>query len=167
MTTAFGELYDRYQDRVYRYVLSVVGRSGHEDDVFQEVFVALYKQLGASTEIRRLESYLFAIARTKCIDHLRQRKRGAATLDARDPEHAVDLPDPVDSVQEQLLRDDFSRYLALLPEHQQSAVHLRDVEGLSYKRIAEVLEVPPGTVRTLIHRGRAHIYRELRRRYGR
>ena len=63
------------------------------------------------------------------------------------------------------VRMDFNSLMSLLPEKQKSALHLKDVEGMDYETISTILNMPLGTVKTLIHRGRESIYKAIRSKY--
>lgn len=155
---AFGEIVRRYQGQLVRLCRRYVGTSDAED-VAQEAFVRAFLHVRDFDRERPLAPWLLTIARRLCLDRLRQRKVRPSAPDGM----AEELADPPTAEQEAAAHQSLRRLaaaLAKLPEGQREAVVLFHVEELPYREIAEVLDVPLGTVMTWLHRGRAQL-REL------
>jgi RNA polymerase sigma-70 factor (ECF subfamily) len=151
---AFAELYVRFFDRVYRYLLVALKNPDDAKEVAQDAFVRVFSRLDRY-EPRRGEfrDWLFCIARRLAIDH--RRKCGHATaVDPNDmPSHTAPVAERPTSLLERLDPDSCVRALVeALPEAQRRVVTLRFVFGLSTLEIAEVIGSTPGAVRQLQHR---------------
>jgi RNA polymerase sigma-70 factor (ECF subfamily) len=102
-------------------------------------------------------TWAYRVATNACLDELRRRSRRPDPVDIVD-DLAHSGPDPTDRIADQLDIDDA---LQDLPEEFRAAVVLRDLAGLDYAEIAEVLGIPPGTVRSRIARGRAALAQRM------
>ena len=157
---AFEGLVRRYQHRVVNYVQAIVRDSGEAEDVAQETFIRAYRSLGRFRGESAFKTWLYTIATNTARTSLERRGRRERVADQsldddaraltaeRVPSHG---PDPEATL---VMRDAIDRALATLPHELRVAVVLRDVEGLDYKEIAEVTEVPMGTVESRIFRAR-------------
>lgn len=157
---AFEGLVRRYQHRVVNYVQAIVRDSGEAEDVAQETFIRAYRSLGRFRGESAFKTWLYTIATNTARTSLERRGRRERVADQsldddaraltveRVPSHR---PDPEATL---VMRDAIDRALATLPHELRVAVVLRDVEGLDYKEIAEVTEVPMGTVESRIFRAR-------------
>jgi len=148
---AFTALVRRYEGPVFALCCRYLGTADGADAA-QETFVRAFTHLDSYDRARPILPWLFTIARRLCIDHQRSRRHEAPA-----PEHPVaDLHHaPVEahvSAREELAR--LARAFEGLPEGPREALALFHLHDLSYKEIAEQLEVPMGTVMTWIHRGR-------------
>lgn len=160
---AFGELVRRYQDRLFNAVLRVVDNADDALDVVQDSFVNAYSSLASFKGDAEFYTWLYRIAFNTAIS-ARRKRRSLISLEAgRDGEGAIDPPDPSDenrpgaalerSEDEAALQDALNR---LSHEHRVVLV-LKDIEGLKYEQIADVLDVPIGTIRSRIHRARLEL----------
>jgi RNA polymerase sigma-70 factor (ECF subfamily) len=143
---AFELLYRRWERGVYNYVLRFLRDPGRAAEVTQDTFLAVVKNRKRYRPLARFATYLFRIAHHRATAVLRRRKVRAerplvGPVAGRPPEREAVLA----------VRDAVSR----LPDPQREAVVLREFHGLSYDELAEVLEVPVGTVRSRLHRARA------------
>ena len=164
--SAFGALVRRYQDRLYHTVFRLVDNAEDAQDVVQEVFLNAYQSLEAFKGDSQLFTWLYRIAVNAAISHKRK-KRQAVSLDAaRHGERGAEPLDPSEqnrpgyaleqTEQGQRVWQALSR---LSPEHRAVLV-LKDMEGQKYETMAEVLQVPIGTIRSRLHRARLEL-REL------
>lgn len=168
---AFGLLLRRYQDSVYNYCLRMLRNPGLAEEVAQESFVRTMTRLDRYDERYPFSAWLFKIATNLCIDHLRKNKRIAYSLDedisgedgSFRREMASQGPDPHE---ETFIRERgrlIDRAIDDLPEHYRSILLLRHQEERSYEEIAEILDLPLGTVKIRIHRAREQLKRRLNR----
>jgi RNA polymerase sigma-70 factor (ECF subfamily) len=141
----------------------VAGSTRDGDDACQEALIKIVRNLPRFDGRSSFGTWAYRIATNASLDELRKRNRrpGLATMD---DQATLDLADPVatqpiDDLGERLVLDDA---LAALPDDLRAAVVLRDVANLGYGEIAEVLDVPVGTVKSRISRGRAALARDLR-----
>jgi RNA polymerase sigma-70 factor (ECF subfamily) len=167
---AFAVLVERHGPRIHAAVLRMVGNHEAANDLAQETFLRAYAALRTFRRGAAFSTWLYAIAINQVRTEFRRRKsvkgRAMLSLDARadgpgdDPDDRPGdppggAPGPAEEAER---REDAARVhaaLARLDDEYREAVVLRDLEGLSYEEIAEATGVPPGTVRSRIHRGRA------------
>ena len=157
---AFGDLVRAYQHRLVNFVRALVSDAADAEDVAQEAFVRAYRGLRGFRGTSSFKTWLYQIATNAARSHLageRGRRETAAGDPTMTPE-AFGSPASRDDVEGDLVRRDrLDRALAELPEEWRLAVALRDIEGLDYAEIAEVLDIPIGTVESRIFRGRARL----------
>lgn len=151
---AFGQIVSRHQTAVYRVVRGILGDPAESEDVTQEVFLKAYASLGRFRGEANLFTWLYRIAVNEAL-RSRRRRRPQPLEEA--PEAAVPPAEPAEPEETPTL-ETLRRLLDRLPEDHRTIVVLRDLEGLSYREIAETLEIPLGTVESRLFRAR----RELR-----
>lgn len=156
---ALDDLLRRHHDRVYALCRRMTRNDADAQDATQDALIAVVRGLDRFDGRAAFSTWVYRIATNACIDELRRRKRRP---DPGLPEIEVETvggaPGIDDTVADQL---DLDAALARLPDEFRAALVLRDVLGLDYAEIAEVLDVPPGTVRSRIARGRAAMARQL------
>jgi len=131
----------------------------HQDaqDLVQEVLLRVRRGL-ATYEPRNLEGWLSRITTTTFLDRVRKQKRRPTIPLPEDPDRVlVGSPDLESEVAARDLPDHLQQLLADLPPDYRAPVVLKDVIGFSYEEIAEMLDIPLGTVRSRIHRGRGRL----------
>ena len=174
---AFGEIVRRYQDRVYTLCCRWLGEPESAEEIAQDVFLALFRSLGGFRGEARLSTFIFKVTlnhcRNKCL-HRQRRGFGrheplGVAVEPDGPER--DVADdagvkPDAGLDAREAADLVARALDVLDEDHRQIVILRDVEDLSYDEIAEILELPRGTVKSRLHRARAELATALGRRVG-
>ncbi len=165
---AHRQLVLRYQRPVWGLLQRMVRDSMLAEDLAQEVFVKAFRALGTFDRTRKFSSWLFKIAHNTAIDYLRRKQLDTVALETPDgePDLLAVVPDsesesPDSALQRQDLARDLEASLERLrPEHRE-VVLLRFHEGLSYEEIAEVTDLPLGTVKTHLFRARKAMARYL------
>ncbi len=160
--TAFEQLVHDNEKRIYNLVLRMVGNPEDALDLSQEAFLNAWKGLGSFKGDSSFATWLYRLASNACLDFLRSKKRRQDTLGAPlslDDEEAA--PPPADNrhqPQEQLERKERTRalYRALhaLPDHHRQILVMRELSGLSYQEISDILELDMGTVKSRLTRAR-------------
>jgi len=161
---AFGVLVTTYQDRIHNSCLRVLRDREAAAEMTQETFLRAFEKLATFRRGARFSTWLYAIAINLCRSELRRRKtvkhRPPLSLDAAPGEESGvasppsrELDPAAGAVRSEAARR-IEEELAALPLHFREPIVLRDIEGLSYDEISDVLEVPIGTVRSRIHRAR-------------
>jgi RNA polymerase sigma-70 factor (ECF subfamily) len=167
-TAAFGELVRRYQDRLYSTAYRLVGNAEDAQDVVQDSFLNAYQSLDSFKGDSRFFTWLYRIAVNTAISHKRKQR---VVLSIDGGRHGENNVQPMDVSEysrpgEALERADEERRIQhalsrLSPEHRAVLV-LKDMEGQKYEAMAEVLQVPIGTIRSRLHRARAELRDLLR-----
>ena len=164
---AFDEVYDRFGEMVYNLALRLAGNREEAADLTQEIFLRIYRHLGSFGGRSTLKTWVFRIAINHCRDRLSRHVPTMQSIDADSTEGSVAIADPARGPEELAVAADEGRRvmegLARVPQVFREAVVLRDLEGLSYEEIAEVLGVRVGTVRSRIARGRDQLRSLLER----
>ena len=127
------------------------------EDLVQETYLRALRSFDRFTPGTNARAWLFTILHRARVDALRRQGRAPVTVELEDDGHATP---PVQEAAMTTLGG-LERALQDLPEAIRSAVLLRDLEGFSYREIAQILEVPVGTVMSRLHRGRAALRRAL------
>jgi len=163
-TEAFGELVHRYEGELYGYLRRYVGDGDLAEDVFQNTFLQFYTKLHQFEAGRPVRPWLYAIATNQAIDALRRQNRHIAVRlyqendDATNADTAPLLsllesrhPGPLEQLQtserQQFIRSSVER----LPEFLRQVVILVYYQGLKYKEVAEIVDIPVGTVKSRLH----------------
>lgn len=163
---AFSALMERYEQRVYHQALRLVGNPEDAADVTQEVFFKAWRGLPRFQGDSAFSTWLYRLANNAAIDLLRREKkrRGDAALD--DPAVPALSPDPSPTPQQALeakeLRQAVADGLARLSGEHRRVLVLRELNGLSYEQIGQILGLPAGTVKSRIARARLALAKILR-----
>jgi RNA polymerase sigma-70 factor, ECF subfamily len=159
----------RRHARIYNLAYRFTGRFDEAEDLTQEVFLKVYRTLHSyRPESGALETWIVRVARNHFIDHYRKHKTERSQTGALEDHHesvveaTVRVETPGRAFERNEAATRIHRMLALLPEEQREAVILRDLEELSYEEIADLLELPIGTVKSRINRGRIELARLAR-----
>jgi len=163
---AFGELVRRYQDRLYNSVYRVVSNSEDAADVVQDAFLNAYQSLNSFKGDAEFFTWLYRIAFNTAIS-LKRKQRAVLRLEwengstsGLEPADESAFTDPGSSMERS---EDEAKLQAALnrlsPEHRAVLV-LKDIDGQKYEEIADILDVPVGTIRSRLHRARLEL-REL------
>lgn len=167
---AFAELVKRYQGRVTNLISRVLNDRECSDDLAQEVFVRVYVHRRNYRRGAKFSTWLFTIAANLAKNEIRRRvrRRNWFSLDALQEmlsDNTMALADPTEgqetSLQREQLQGLIGKAIAGVPEKYRLALVLRDVEGLAYEEIGQVLGIPGGTVRSRINRARGMLKRRL------
>jgi len=153
------ELITRHERRVYAVCLRVLGNPDDAADAAQDALLAMVRKLDGFRGEAAFTTWLYRVAMNVCYDHLRRARRQPMlrrTEEDTAPEPA--LPDHADAVAD---ANDVAAALAQVPEDFRVAIVLADVHDLPYEEIAKVLDLPVGTVKSRVHRGRIALARAL------
>ena len=169
----FAELAMPYMDALYSAALRMTRNPADAEDLVQETYLRAYRGFGGFQEGTNLKAWLYKILTNTFINIYRAKKRRPDEVDFDDAEdfflfrrlggleaaQAGRTPESevLEAMPEQVVKD----AIEALPEQFRVAVLLADVEGFSYKEIAEITEVPIGTVMSRLHRGRKQLQARL------
>ena len=167
---AFRELVRRFQGRVGGLIRRVLNDSESVDDLTQEVFIRVFLHRRNYRRGSKFSTWAFTIAANLAKNEIRRRvrRRNWFSLDALTEVYHDSVPQLADrtesreqTLEREQLQGEVEKAIATLPETFRLALVLRDIEGLSYEEIAEVLGVPGGTVRSRINRARSMLEHRL------
>ena len=171
--STFAEQAMQYAPQLYSAALRMTRNQADAEDLVQETYLRAYRGFGGFTEGTNLRAWLYRILTNAFINTYRSRQRRPAETDLADVEDmylykrlpALDTLASSRSAEDQLFDlltdDEVKQALEDLPENFRLAVLLADVEGFSYKEIAEMLDIPIGTVMSRLHRGRKAMQKSL------
>ena len=146
---------------LYTVAYRLTGNHDDAQDLVQEVLLKVRKGL-ETYRPGSLEGWLSRITTNTFLDETRRRRRRPVDLLPEDPDRVLPAGPAADvALASEVLPDDIQQALVRLPDEYRVAVVLCDVVGLSYQEIGESLDVPVGTVRSRIHRGRALLRKAL------
>lgn len=155
---AFGTLVERYDRAVYHLAYRTLRDSEEARDVAQEAFFKAYRSLRTFRPGAKFSTWIFSIAYHACCDRLNRRKRYSN-------EELPERADPGAGPEQQAIAGDEARRLraaiAQLPEKYRSVITLYHLQGNQYDEIAQVLEIPIGTVKTHLFRAKEQLRRML------
>jgi RNA polymerase sigma-70 factor (ECF subfamily) len=156
---AFTELVKRHQSRVYNLAMALGVPRADAEDVAQDVFIRVYRGLERFRGDALFRTWLYQVTVNAARSHLASAGARAVAARARDDEGAPPAEPAVDDPFARRLADRqvIDRALATLPAEWREAVTLRDVEGLSYREIADATGAPLGTVESRIFRARQQL----------
>lgn len=160
---AFKEIFNQYHKKVYRIAYGMVREREEALDIVQEVFIKLFRSIRNFKGKSKFYTYLYRMTMNTAIDHTR--KKGKSPPLKAD-EDWVQFPDRIEKRPDHLLlqkelEERVNRAMSKLPEDQRIALVLREVEGLSYKEMAETMGCSIGTVMSRLHYGRNRIRKLL------
>jgi RNA polymerase sigma-70 factor (ECF subfamily) len=158
---AFDVLYDRYERPLFAFVRALSGDAAEAEDVFHESFLEVLRSREVDFSQGSFKSWIYRIARNRCLNRLRSRRRGERALD----EWAAGEPaagEPADArLQARQAETALGIAVERLPSRLSEVYRLR-ASGLSYEEMASVLAVPLGTVRSRIHEMVTRLQQEMK-----
>jgi RNA polymerase sigma-70 factor, ECF subfamily len=155
---AFGQLYDHYAPSIYRYLLSRLGAVDEAQDVTSQTFLTAFETFPRYQHRGYFSAWLFSIARSKYVDHLRK-ARGRP--DRLEEEHPANSPDPLLHVIETERASELKQCIRQLAEGEQELLRLRFVAGLSFAEVASVLKKREDAVKKSVYRLLARLQSQL------
>ena len=164
-SSAFGRLVSRYQDRLYHAITHLVGSAEDARDVVQDAFVQAFVKLETFRGASAFYTWLYRIAFNLAVSR-RRRHRPTVSVETareqtgREPQDAHMGPEANIEQQERVAQ--VRAALSRLSDEHRMVLVLREMEGCRYEAIAEILEVPVGTVRSRLFRARMQLRDELR-----
>jgi RNA polymerase sigma-70 factor, ECF subfamily len=158
---AFEEIVKRYQRRVYATAMRIVRRHDVADDVVQEAFLRAHQALGRFDLARPFGPWICRIAANLAVNHVRSPESREEALPEAHAETPVPGGSPLAGVLDDEARRELARALEGLSPDQRAVFVLRVFDELSYKEIAEALEISIGTVMSRLSRGRERLREAL------
>jgi RNA polymerase sigma-70 factor (ECF subfamily) len=164
--TAYRELVRRYERPVFSLIFRMVRNRELAEDLSQETFIKVLNALDSYRPEYKFSSWVFKIANNAAIDHLRRRELDTLSLEGSPHAETPQMVEAtalqigergetqLEEVENKELGGEIERAIAKLRPEYRTCILLRHVEGRAYEEIAEILNLPLGTVKTYIHRAR-------------
>jgi RNA polymerase sigma-70 factor, ECF subfamily len=164
-TAAYGKLVQKYQDRLYNSVVYMAGNVEDARDIVQEAFVQALLNLKSFHGSSAFFTWLYRIAFNVTVTQ-RRRKRPAISVERGREESGTEPIDghlgPADQLEQEERCRRIRQGLAQLSHEHRSVLILREIDGCRYETIAEILNLPIGTIRSRLHRARLELREELK-----
>jgi RNA polymerase sigma-70 factor (ECF subfamily) len=164
---AFRDIVRRYERPLFSLIYRMVRDRERAEDLAQDSFVKALKALASYQPQYKFSSWIFKIANNVSIDHLRKKELDTLSLDGPPDEvvpggqGALQIGDraesPLDEMEAREIGSEIEQAIAKMRPEYQTCVLLRYVDGRPYEEIAEIMELPLGTIKTYIHRARAEL----------
>ncbi|WP_312472291.1 RNA polymerase sigma factor SigW [Neobacillus sp.] len=167
---AYGEIVEIYKNSIYQLCFRMLGNRHEAEDMAQEAFIRAFVNIKSFNQNLKFSTWLFRIATNLCIDRMRKKKpdyyldaevAGTEGLNMYS-QIPSDTPLPEKELESLELQEAVQKEILKLPEKYRSAIVLKYIEELSLNEISEILDLPLGTVKTRIHRGREALRQQLR-----
>ncbi len=161
--SAYGELVARHRDSIYRLLIARMGggSSIDIDDLMQESFVKAYINLHRYNPQYSFGQWIYTIARNTAVDHFRRRNDDLSIDDYSLSQPEERSPNPEQRVINSQKRVEIERCIEMLSERHQQLFKMRFLDGYTYEEIAQILDMPLGSVKTNIHRARKQMSKLL------
>lgn len=166
---AYAEIVELYKDKIYRLCYRMLGNRHEAEDAAQEAFIRAYINIDTYNPSMNFSSWLYRIATNLSIDKLRKKKPDVyldgeisgtegLTMYSQLPSKEASPEDTVESLE---LQETVQKAIEQLPEKYRSVIVLKYIDDLSLQEISDILDLPIGTVKTRIHRGREALRKHL------
>ncbi|MFQ5604295.1 MAG: RNA polymerase sigma factor [bacterium] len=167
---AYKQLLDNYRGAIFNLLYKMVRNKEETEDLVQEAFMKAFKALPSFNEEYAFSTWLYKIAINNCIDHMRKKKLKTYSINkpvqSKDGELGREFPDISMSPDKNILSEEKSSLIenaiAELPENYKMAIILRHSEEKSYEEIAQIMNIPLGTVKARIFRAREMLKKKLK-----
>ncbi|MBE7173752.1 MAG: RNA polymerase sigma factor [Williamsia sp.] len=171
--SAFKKIVETWQDMVFNTVLGIVQSAEDAEDVAQEVFVQVYESIHSFKGESKFSTWLYRIAITKSMDHLRRKKRKkrfafVQSLFGANNEVVHDPPDfhhPGVTLDNKEKSAVLFKAIEKLPQNQKTAFVLHKIEGISYQQISEIMNTSVSSIESLLHRAKINLKKNLTEYY--
>ena len=151
-----------FGEKVFNHALRILGNREEAEEACQDVFVRISRSLGGFRGDARISTWIWRITVNVCLNRrekMARRGRGVKLEEFENSPPAQDCPTAEDELVGKELRERLAAAISRLPTKEAAAITLFYMEDLDYAGIASALQVPPGSVATLLHRGRVRLQR--------
>ncbi|RUS53255.1 RNA polymerase sigma factor SigW [Kurthia sp. 3B1D] len=167
--SAYADIVSLYQQSLHQVCYRMLGNKEEAEDAAQEAFIKAYIHLHTYDQKRKFSTWLYRIATNLCIDRIRKKKPDYY-LDAEVPgtegldmysQLAVDELLPEEELERMELQERIQYEISRLPDKYRAVIILKYIEELPLQEISDILDIPLGTVKTRVHRGREALRKQL------
>ncbi len=165
---AYDILVHRYKDQLLNFVFRFVGNRTDAEDIIQETFLRVYRNKHMYKEIAKFSTWVYTIAGNLAKTELRRRKRHKifSVSNFVNEEKDFDIPDrdhsPEKKVDSSIQESIIQKAIEKLPIKFKEVIVLRDIQGFAYEEISQILNIPLGTVKSRVNRGRLKLQEDLK-----
>jgi RNA polymerase sigma-70 factor, ECF subfamily len=161
----FEKIYKEYQKKIYRYTYNYTKNPEEQKDLMQDIFYNIFFSLNNFKNKSSLNTYIYAIARNVCLNYIKKNindrkihENLVKNYEEKTAESAYETYEMSENMKY------FFEVLEKLPEDQKDVFYLSEIENLKYEEIAKILNIPVGTVKSRLNRGKINIIKELEER---
>lgn len=169
---AFDQLFKRHQTSVYRFACYLTQNRGQAEDLFQDAWLRVVKYLPSANDVRDFRAWIFRITTNLHRDEIRKHRirkpfwslrtvSDDSNADHSKSRHQNIIPITIDNLENIELGPAITRAISGLPLKQRQVFILKEIEGFKHKEISDILNLPEGTVKSLLHRAIKLLQREL------
>ena len=164
---AYVELVNRYKDKLTNFVFYFLKDEEYSEDIVQETFIRLYEKKHYYKEIAKFSTWIYTIARNLANTELRKKSRTKimylSQMNNYKKDYELKSSDPElnKNIENEFLMKEIHAAIDKLPENYKSVIILRDIQGLDYEQISNIIGVPLGTVKSRINRARLQLQVDL------
>jgi len=151
--SAFSRLYQKYNEKIYRFIFFKTSNQDVAQDLTSNVFIKVFDYLTNGQEIENFQAFLFQTAKNLVIDHYRARAVQELPIDEFVEENISDQKDVISELSGRFELEKIQDVLAKLPEPYREVIILRFVEDLPFKEIAQITGKTEGNLRVIVNRG--------------
>jgi RNA polymerase sigma factor (sigma-70 family) len=166
---AFEELILAYKRLVMHIVFRMIHHPSDREDICQDVFLKIYQNLASFRQEAKLSTWIGRIAYNSCLNHIEKKKDHLLEDYWQPDQNWEDLQglttSPAEAAELSDLNSKVQMEIAKMPANQQTALTLYHVDGLGYQEIAEVMNLPEGTVKSYLFRARQYLKKKLTSQY--
>lgn len=173
--SAFEMLMEKHMGIIYNIALRMAANQDDAEDMTQEIMIKIFRSLSSFKGNSKFSTWIYRVAVNTCLDELKKKKnKKHLSLDAEisgdDGEGQLEIkddsPSPEKLAEQNELRDMVAAAVKLLSDEHRAVIVLRDIRGMSYSEIAEILGCSDGTVKSRISRARAQLKMILEKEYN-